>query len=213
MDQIPQPWRVLRAVAQIESSALSHWTVTNVGWPGAGQSRGIACVELGKEKQIFNFLPSWNCWPFSWSLWRLASPKGQRETTSSLQIKTNCNSKALLLWASNHSGNSVFLRVLYFPFIQISLLLLSPSVVSSSLWPHGLQHTRPPCPSPTPGLCSNSHPLSRQCHSTISSSAVPFSSSPQSFPASGSFPMSLLFASGGQSIGASTTDLPMTIQC
>ena len=73
------------------------------------------------------------------------------------------------------------------------------SVVSHSLRPHGLQHTRPPCPSPTPGAYSNSCLLSRLCHPTISSSVVPFSSCLQSFPASGSFPMSQFFASGGQS--------------
>ena len=76
----------------------------------------------------------------------------------------------------------------------------SHSVVSNSLWPYGLQHARPPCPSPTPGVYSNSCPSSWWCHATISSSAIPFSSSLQSFPASGSFPMSQFFASGGQSI-------------
>ena len=86
--------------------------------------------------------------------------------------------------------------------------------MSNSLWPHGLQHTRPPCQSPTPGVYPNSCPLSRWCHPTISSSVVPFSSSPQSFPTSGSSPMSQLFASGGQSIGvsASTSVLPMNTQ-
>ena len=79
-----------------------------------------------------------------------------------------------------------------------------------TLRPHGLQHPRPPCPSPTPGV----YPLSRWCHPTILSSVVPFSSCPQSFPASGSFPMSQLFTSGGQSIGvsASTSVLPMNTQ-
>ena len=87
------------------------------------------------------------------------------------------------------------------------------SVVSDSLWPHGLQHARLPCPSPTPGAYSNSCPLSQWCHPTISSSVIPFSHL-QSFPASGSFPMSQLFASGGQSIGVSTSAsvLPMNIQ-
>ena len=87
-------------------------------------------------------------------------------------------------------------------------------VVSDSLWPHGLQHARPPCPSPTPGVYSNSCPLSRWCHPTISSSVVLFSSCLQSFPASRSFQMSQLFTSGGQSIGvtASTSVLPMNIQ-
>ena len=74
-----------------------------------------------------------------------------------------------------------------------------------SLWPHGLQHTRPPCPSPSPGVYSNSCSLSQWCHPTISSSVTPYSSCPQSFPASGSFPMSEFFASAGQSIEASAS--------
>ena len=83
-----------------------------------------------------------------------------------------------------------------------------------TLRPHGLQHTRPPCPSPTPGVYSNSCPLSQWCHPTISSSVVPFSSHLQSFPESGSFPMSQFFASRGQSTGvsASTSILPMNTQ-
>ena len=81
----------------------------------------------------------------------------------------------------------------------------SRSVVSDSLRPHGLQHARPPCPSPTPGVHQNSCPLSRWCHPTISSSVIPFSSCLQSFPASGSFQMSQLFASGGQRIGVSAS--------
>ena len=87
-------------------------------------------------------------------------------------------------------------------------------VVSNSLRPHEPQHTRPPCPSPTPGVHPNPCPLSWWCHPTISSFVVPFSSCPQSFPASGSFPMSQLFTSGGQSIGvsASTSVLPMNTQ-
>ena len=90
----------------------------------------------------------------------------------------------------------------------------SCSVVSNSLWPHGLQHARPPSPSPTPGVYSNPCPLSRWCHPTISSSVFPFSSFPQSFPASGSFPVSQFFTSGGQSIGvsASASVLPMNTQ-
>ena len=90
----------------------------------------------------------------------------------------------------------------------------SCSVMSDSLWPHGLQHARLPCPSPTPRACSNSCPLSRWCHPTISSSAIPFSSCLQSFPASGSFPMSQFFASDDQSIGvsASASVLLMDIQ-
>ena len=86
------------------------------------------------------------------------------------------------------------------------------SVVSNSLRPLGLQHARLPCSSPAPGACSNSCSLSRWCHPAISSSVIPFSSCLQSFPASGSFQMSQLFASGGQSIGASASVLPMNIQ-
>ena len=90
----------------------------------------------------------------------------------------------------------------------------SLSVMSDSLRPHGLQHARPPCPSPTPGVHPNSCTMSQWFHPTISSSVIPFSSYPQSFSSSGSFPMSQLFASGGQSIGvsASTSVLPMNTQ-
>ena len=77
--------------------------------------------------------------------------------------------------------------------------------MSNSLWPHGLQHARPLCPSPAPGVCSNSCPLSQWCHPTILSSVAPFFSCLQFFPASGSFQMSQFFTSGGQSIGASAS--------
>ena len=88
----------------------------------------------------------------------------------------------------------------------------SRSVVYDSLRPHGLQRARPLCPSPTPGVCSNSCPLSQWCHPPISSSVIPFSSCLQSFPASGSFIIRHFFASCGQSIGASASVLPMNIQ-
>ena len=96
----------------------------------------------------------------------------------------------------------------------ISSVQFSHSIMSDSLRPHGLQHTRDPCPSPTPKVYSNSFPLSRWCHATILSSVVPFSSHFQSFPASGSFQMSQFFALGGQSIrvSASASVLPMNIQ-
>ena len=100
-----------------------------------------------------------------------------------------------------------------------SLLLLSSvhfshSVISDSLWPHEPQHTRPPCPSPTPGVHSDSCPSSRWCHPAISSSVIPFSSCLQSFPGKESFPMSKFFASGSQSIevSASASVLSMNIQ-
>ena len=97
---------------------------------------------------------------------------------------------------------------------MVSSIQFSHSVVSDSLQPHESQHARPPCPSPTPGVNSNSCPSSRWCHPTISSSIIPFSSCPQSLPASGSFPMSQLFIWGGQIIGvsASASVLPMNTQ-
>ena len=105
--------------------------------------------------------------------------------------------------------NLIVFRVQVFCLVQFSR-----SVMSDSLRPHGLQHTRPPCPSPTPRVHPDSHPSSRWCHPTISSSVIPFSSHPQSFPASGSFQMSQFFTSGGQSIevSASASVLPMNIQ-
>ena len=95
-----------------------------------------------------------------------------------------------------------------------SVSQFSHSVMSDSLWPHGLQHARPLCPSPTPGVYSNLCPLSQWYHPTISSSFIPFSSHLLSFPAPGSFPVSQFFASGGQSIGvsASASVFPMNIQ-
>ena len=97
---------------------------------------------------------------------------------------------------------------------KFSSVQFSRSVVSDCLWTHEPQHARPPCPSPTPRVHSNSHPLSQWCHPAISSSVIPFSSIPQSFPASGSFQMSRLFASGGLSIEVSTSTslLPMNTQ-
>ena len=89
--------------------------------------------------------------------------------------------------------------------LRSSSVQFSHSVVSDSLRPHESQHTRPPCPSPTPGVYSNLCPSSQWCHPAISSSVVPFSFCPQSLPASGSFPMSQLFAWGGKSIGVSTS--------
>ena len=99
-------------------------------------------------------------------------------------------------------------------YVSVSSVQFSHSVVSDSLRPQGLQHARPPCPSPTPRVHSNSCPLNWWRHPTISSSVVPFSSCLQSFPALGSFPVSQLFAWGGQSIGvsASASVLPMNIQ-
>ena len=104
--------------------------------------------------------------------------------------------------------------VFSFSSLHISSFHFSRSVVSNSLRPHKSQHARPPCPSPTPGVYSNSCPSSRWCHPAISSSVIPFSSCPQSLPVSGSFPISQLFNSVGQKIGvsASASVLPKNIQ-
>ena len=103
----------------------------------------------------------------------------------------------------------MWLKLYFYQAVQFNR-----SVVSDSLWPHKLQHSRPPCPSPTPGVHPNPCSSSQWRHPTISSSVIPFSSCPQTFPASGSFPMSQLFASGGQSIGvsASAAVLPKNTQ-
>ena len=115
-----------------------------------------------------------------------------------------CGAKAL----------SFYLAPSYWLLYCLTYQFSSVSQSCLTLWLHGPQHTRPPCPSPTPGVYSNSCPSSRWCHPTISSSVIPFSSHLRSFPASGSFLMSQLFASGGQSIGvsASTSVLPMNTQ-
>ena len=117
-------------------------------------------------------------------------------------------------------GNNFPSKICTLHYIQFSSVQFSRSVVSDSLWPHGLQHTWLPCPLLFPWVCSNSCPLSRWCHPNISSSVSLFSfyplfsSCPQSFPESGSFPVSQLFTSGGHSIGASasTPVLPVNIQ-
>ena len=110
-----------------------------------------------------------------------------------------CHQTSTVLWSC------FFLLCFYSKVGCLHSGFSSSSVVSDSLRPHELQHTRPPCPSPTPGVYPNSCPLSQWCHPTISSSVVPFSSCPQSFPTSGSFQISQLFASGGQSIGISAS--------
>ena len=115
------------------------------------------------------------------------------------------NKLKVIIKCNIRSMNCVYLKVviLKLGLIGHSSVQFSHSVVSDSLRPHESQHTRPPCPSPTPGVHSNSCPSSWWCHPAISSSVVPFSSCLQSFPASGSFPISQLFASGGLRTGVS----------
>ena len=113
------------------------------------------------------------------------------------------NRLSVVSFAIIYSRSEGCLLILFIVSFAVSPVQFSHSVVSDSLWPHELQHTRPPCPSPTPRVHSNSRPLSRWCHPAISSSVVPFSSCPQFLPASESFPISQLFSWGGQSTGVS----------
>ena len=147
------------------------------------------CTRLLKIPQewiwLFHHTGSYTFYTVSWCMWLKFVPKWMNK----------------LLHVMDH----------WSPFSSVQF---SHSVVSDSLWPHELQHTRLPCLSPTLGVYSNSCPSSWWCRPAISSSVVPFSSCPQSFPASGSFAMSQLFAWGGQSIGVSTSVsvLPMNTQ-
>ena len=126
----------------------------------------------------------------------------------------------IFLWLTSFSVKSIHVAVngiisFFWKWLSdLQFSSVSRSVMYNSLQPHGLQHARPPCPSPTPGAYSNSYPLSRWCHPTISSSVVPFSYHLQSFPASGSFPVAQFFASDSQNIGVSVSAsvLPMNIQ-
>ena len=119
--------------------------------------------------------------------------------------------QALSLWSGNTDSKTLDYQSTK---PQFSSVQFSPSVVSNSLRPHESQDARPPCPSPTAGVYSNSHPSSQWCHPAISSSVVPFSSCPQSLPISESFPMSQLFAWGGQStaVSALASFLPKNTQ-
>ena len=139
--------------------------------------------------------------------------QNQRTTIPVNLLKTtdSCSGRA----PSNLPQISKMHPMMFFLFLIMSpvwlLVQFSHTIVSNSLWPHQPQHAKPPCPSPTPGVNPNPCPLCRWCHPTISSSVIPFSSGPQSFPTSGFLKMCQLSASGGQSTGvsASTSVLPM----
>ena len=132
---------------------------------------------------------------------RLFKSSGDNKTTTSLMFYGKCFMFYGWCFMGKKSPSNMQLQS-YSLSVQFSR-----SVVSDSLRPHGLQHTRPPCASPTSGVYPNSCPLSWWYHPTISSCDIPFSSCLQSFPASGSFQMSQLFASGGQSIGVSASNI------
>ena len=166
-------------------------------------SASLACTQSSDS----SFIRGWQC---------TATSEGHVGGVNDLEEVGMCGTCArssmgpfpsLHLWACSHQTS-------WKAGVQFSSVQVSRSVMSDSLRPHEPQHARPPCPSPAPRVHPNPCPSSRWCHPTISSSVVPFSSCPHSFPTSGSFPMSQLFASGGQSIGlsASTSVLPMNTQ-
>ena len=156
----------------------------------------------GQRKKSFNYGPRFNL------IWNLLSAYYLRFTIFILSWN-----RSICL---NQESINFFCKGSYSKHFRICriylLLFFSHSVVSNSSWPHGLQHTRLPCPSPSPGACSNSCPLSQWYHPIILSSVIPFSSCLQSFPASGSFLISQLFTTDGQSIGVYESVLSMNIQ-
>ena len=145
--------------------------------------------------------------------WRIlwTEEPGRLQTMGSHRVGQDWNNLARRMLGATWNSSCNFFPCLY---SHLPLVQFSRSVVPDSLRPHEPQHPRPPCPSPTPRVYSNSCPLNQGHHSTISSSLIPFSSHLQSFPASGSFQISQLFASGGQSTGvsASASVLPMNTQ-
>ena len=155
------------------------------------------------------------CWSLAWRIWSVTLLACEIvQLCSSLSTLWYCLSLGLewKLTLSSHAATAEFSK--FADILGTYSVQFSCSVMSDSLRPHESQHTRPPCPSPSSAIYSNSCPSSRWCHPAISSSVIPFSSCPQSLPASGSFPMSQLFAWGGQSIGvsASASVLAMNIQ-
>ena len=146
-------------------------------------------------------------------LCRMSSYINHPDLASFKQLKSRplfCLQGLSLLWVEALFPDRVDIRLLSNINLQ-SVQFSSIAQLFPTLLPHGLQNTRPPCPSPTPGVYPNSCPLRRSCHPTISSSVIPFSSCYQSFPVSESFPITQFFASGGQDIGvsASTSVFPM----
>ena len=173
---------------------------------------------------VIAFLPRSNCLLISWlqsSSAMILEPPKIKSLTVYIVFPSICHevmgldAVILFFWMLSFKPNFslssfTFIKMLFSSLLSAIrvvssayLVQFSCSVVSDSLQPHELQHTRPPCPSPTPRVHSNSCPSSQWCHPAISSSVVPFSSCPQSLPASESFPMSQLFVWGGQSTGVS----------
>ena len=195
---------MLQSMGSQSRTQFSNWTITTKGKESVcnvrdpGSILGSGRTPEGGHGNLLQCSCLEN--PMDRGAWR-AQRLGLKVTKTWTQLS---NWHFHFTWSQNRQS---------FKF-AFSSVQFSHSVVSDSLWPHEPQHARPPCPSPTPGVHPNPCPLSRRCHPTISSSVVPFSSCPQSFPASGYFPVSQLFASGGQNIGVSvsTSVLPMNTQ-
>ena len=175
------------------SFQMSHF------FTSGGQSIGVSASASVLSMNIQDWFP------LGWTLWISLQSKGFSRV---LQLNNRKIRSPHLKWAKDlnrhfsKENTQRTWKVLSW-IIQFSSVQFTHSVMSSSLWSHEPQHTRLPCPSPTPGVYPNSCPLGWWCHPTISSSVVPFSPCPRSFPASGAFQMSQFFTTGGQSIGVS----------
>ena len=195
--KVRQDWTTTLSKSQ---TGLSHFTFTFSPFTWWTMEMGVR-KQLHREILLFLFFNEWFEHGFSIQpIWR-----------SSAWLVDTCLNLSVFSWSiwrsSKHSGR-LWHRSTYFLVLPL-VFLFSHSVMSDSLQPHVLQHARLPCPSLSPGVCSNSCPLSWWCHAAISFSVALFSSCSQSFPASASFPISCLLASGGQNIGASESVLPM----
>ena len=188
-------------------------------WPGVTQmAKHKKHLKVTSNRCLILCRSDQKAWPqlrsFTRTLTHVLSKWLRLHETSREETFQETQMEALrLFWPSFKRHESYFHHVLL-SIVIFSSVQFSHWVMSNSLRPHGLQHTRPPCLSPTPRVYSNSCALSQWCHTTISFSVVPFSSHLQSFPASQSFQMSQLFALGGQSTGVSSSAsvLPMNIQ-
>ena len=161
--------------------AMREIWIWSLGWEDL-QPNWIGRSQLGWEDLQLEWLPT--------PVFRPREFRGLYKSIGPQKLKHNWAAFTFSFFSTYHSVNYIYHAVRYIP-------QFSCSVVSDSLWPHGLQHAKLPCPSPSPRACSNSCPLSQRCHPTISSSVIPFSSYHQSFTASGSFPVNKIFTSCG----------------
>ena len=216
MDWIPFPIEIIcqETVWSCESCSVVSDSLQPHGlyspWNPPGQNTGGGSLSL--PQGIFPTQGSnpglWHCRHILYQLSHQGSPKilewvaypfSSRSSQPRNWTRVSCIAGGFFTnWAMREASST------YYIYIGVQFSSIAQSC-PTLLWTHGLQHTRPPCPSPTPGVYSNSCALSQWCHPTISSSVIPFSSCLQSFPASGSFQMSQFFTSGGQSIGVSAS--------